>query len=327
MNEDVASFFVEQIYRGLLGRNPDIIGLNHWKNLLCETGDIEMIFQSFLDSDENKKVSPIFSSKLSDKFIALLLEDLGDGMNILDIGSIKLDYEPYIWNKLGQYLNLNVIGFDPQLESGVEIIEPVNEFKKVEILTYGIALGDGLPQTIYINNDQATSSMYQIIDDLPYNHLSTIKTQRLETISTKKLDEMVTHENIDLLKIDVQGYELDILTHGVKTLEKSGIVLIEVGYSAIYKNQPLFSDVDLFMRKNGFELVDINNCNYSYADSTDFHGNNKIMWGDAIYRRIITDPMSLSSQAFILGVLFSKWNSAEFLWRNAHQNWEIGILN
>jgi len=327
MNKDVASFFVEQLYRGLLGRDPDGAGFNHWTNLLCETGDVELVFKCFLESNEYKEVSSKFSAKVPIKFIALLLEELSDEMYILDIGSLKLDYEPHIWHKLSQYLNLNVIGFDPQLDSGAETVNPINVSKKIEILTYGIALGDGLQQTIYINNDQATSSMYQIIDDLPYNHLNTLKTQRLETIGTKKLDEMVTHENIDLLKIDVQGYELDILTHGVKTLEKSGIVLIEVEYSAIYKNQPLFADVDLFMRKNGFELVDLNNCNYSYADSTDFHGNNKIMWGDAIYRRITTDPMSLTSQAFILGVLFSKWNSAEFLWRNAHQNWEIGILN
>jgi FkbM family methyltransferase len=62
---------------------------------------------------------------------------------------------------------------------------------------------------------------------------------------------------IDLLKIDAQGFEIEIL-HGAKRLlssEAVALVYTEVCFVRYYENQPLFQDVYAFLYERGFRLV------------------------------------------------------------------------
>ena len=316
---EVARFFVHSLYKVLLGREPDSDGFNNWFKEISEKENFQEVYDSFLTSKEYQTGQNNLLDNSPNQFISLLTSELQDGMNIVDIGSIKLEYEPYVWHELSRYLDLKVIGFDPQLKSGITSLESLDDSTRIEFVTHGFALGDGLPQDIYINNDIATSSMYRIIQDLPFVHLNTLRNVSVQNVSTKKLDDVLTPKTIDLLKVDVQGYELKILDNARATLERVGVVLVEVEYSAIYENQPLFAEVDIFMRSHNFELVDLKNKRYPYATSTEFSGDDTLLWADAIYRNKTNRSQMLCSQALILGVLFNKWNAAEFLWQQGKQ--------
>ncbi len=62
----------------------------------------------------------------------------------------------------------------------------------------------------------------------------------------------------DLLKLDVQGAELDILGQmRPEHLRPIIAVQAEVSFVSFYKKQPLFADVDAFMRQQGFVLFDL----------------------------------------------------------------------
>lgn len=63
---------------------------------------------------------------------------------------------------------------------------------------------------------------------------------------------------IDYLKIDTQGSELKVLEGAEKLLNAKRVSLlkIEVSTIAVYQNQAMFSDIDLFMRNKGYVLVD-----------------------------------------------------------------------
>ena len=54
--------------------------------------------------------------------------------------------------------------------------------------------------------------------------------------------------NIDFIKLDIQGGEPNALK-GAKSLNKVLGLEIEIEFHKIYKNQPLFSDINTFMRK------------------------------------------------------------------------------
>jgi Methyltransferase FkbM domain len=58
----------------------------------------------------------------------------------------------------------------------------------------------------------------------------------------------------DVIKLDTQGSELDILKGAVKSLQGTSFIDIEVEFNPIYKSQPLFSEVDMFLRAHGFVL-------------------------------------------------------------------------
>lgn len=61
----------------------------------------------------------------------------------------------------------------------------------------------------------------------------------------------------DLLKLDVQGYELEVLKGAERALRQISVVLAEVNFIDIHVGVPLFDEILLFMRDSGFVAYDI----------------------------------------------------------------------
>jgi len=71
-----------------------------------------------------------------------------------------------------------------------------------------------------------------------------------------RLDSVIKEE-IDVLKFDLQGYELEALKGCTKIFEKTRLILLEVEFVYIYENQPLFAEIDMFLRSKGFALFNL----------------------------------------------------------------------
>jgi FkbM family methyltransferase len=76
----------------------------------------------------------------------------------------------------------------------------------------------------------------------------------------RTIDEIV--RNLELqppafLKLDVQGYELEILYGAKSTLSSIEAILAEVNFIDIHRNVHLFDDLIVFLRDNNFVAYDI----------------------------------------------------------------------
>ena len=83
---------------------------------------------------------------------------------------------------------------------------------------------------------------------------------KLASAPMTTLDEVMRKkgwQKVDLIKLDVQGYELEILKAGVQTLSQAETVLMEVSLIEINKGAPLLHEVVQFMSENGFRAYDI----------------------------------------------------------------------
>lgn len=74
------------------------------------------------------------------------------------------------------------------------------------------------------------------------------------------LDEVLTQKNMkspDLIKLDVQGFELEVLKGGVEAMKKAEVVLMEVSLIDINQGAPLIDEVIAFMKHSNFRCYDI----------------------------------------------------------------------
>jgi hypothetical protein len=81
-----------------------------------------------------------------------------------------------------------------------------------------------------------------------------------EALPMIPLDTYVARKGLqqpDLLKLDVQGAELDVLRGGEATLRAAKYVLLEVSLHRWNKDAPMIEEVVRFMDDRGFCLVDI----------------------------------------------------------------------
>lgn len=107
--------------------------------------------------------------------------------------------------------------------------------------------------TFHVHPDLTGSSLYKEGDDPHVNGA-------LRTLSATTLDVLMREQVIEgpcLLKIDVQGAELDVLRGGEALLQKTEYVILETSLFASYDNVPLFHQVIAFMAARGFVPYDI----------------------------------------------------------------------
>lgn len=92
---------------------------------------------------------------------------------------------------------------------------------------------------------------------------------------------------VTFLKLDTQGSELSILEGAVETLKKSVVgAEVEVNFAENYKGQAFFSDVDKFLRSQGFQIFDVER-RYWKRKIGLVYGRSKgqLLYGDSIYLR------------------------------------------
>jgi FkbM family methyltransferase len=75
-----------------------------------------------------------------------------------------------------------------------------------------------------------------------------------------QLDELLREKALNgpyLLKVDVQGAELDVLEGGQAALRESEVVVLEVSMFEFMKGAPQFFDIVSYMKQHGFAAFDI----------------------------------------------------------------------
>lgn len=80
------------------------------------------------------------------------------------------------------------------------------------------------------------------------------------TVRMVKLDSLDEKNNLKdniLLKIDVQGTELDVLEGAEQLISKCEVILLEVSFFKFLEINPEFFDVIFYMKKKGFVVYDI----------------------------------------------------------------------
>jgi FkbM family methyltransferase len=96
-----------------------------------------------------------------------------------------------------------------------------------------------------------TAQMSELLDDPGWE-----VTRRLE-VEVTTLDEIAGGDDVAVVKIDVQGAEMDVLRGGRETLRRAQAVLMEVTFISHYEADATFGPLHEEMTRQGFELASI----------------------------------------------------------------------
>ena len=181
---------------------------------------------------------------------ALLPHDVT--IDVVDIGANPIDHAPPYKPLLDQG-RATVIGFEPNPEALARLNAATSPHERY----FPHAIANGAERDFHICHAPGMSSLLKPNEKMLsyFNGLPDWgAVQRIERIQTRRLDDIPEITSPDLLKIDVQGAELEIFSHAPRVLGELVAIHTEVAFVPIYHDQPHFSDVDLALRKKGFLL-------------------------------------------------------------------------
>lgn len=316
---------VRGLYLGILGREADKPGLAYWISVWREGAELQTVAEGLVNSEENRHRigAADISNQVIERAIGAARRELHQmPLTIVDVGAQMLPHEEHVYSPLIRHdLPNRIIGFEPLEHRRRERLADLHATSSVTILSAFI--GDGLKHSFHINRPDATSSL------LPFNRevidhfvdLDELTTGHVELVTTITLDDALIGElDIHFLKLDIQGFELSALWHAQKTLQRTLVVHCEVEFMEIYKGQPLFSEVEQYMRGAGFGLMDLRSvCRYPFANTPFRSSRDWLGWADAVFFRRFDDNFSWQecmAQSIIALAVYDKPSLAAWLVRN-----------
>ncbi|MBF8274667.1 MAG: FkbM family methyltransferase [Magnetococcales bacterium] len=142
---------------------------------------------------------------------------------------------------------IDVISFEPEADELKRMLARKRENDQI----LGTALHrDVLKIPLHVTKAPGCSSLYEpnidFLKQFPnVERFDIVNSPTIETNTIDQLHRSNVIKDVDFVKLDVQGAELDILEGGKHFLSKNVLALeVEIEFQPLYKNQPFFADVD-----------------------------------------------------------------------------------
>ncbi len=218
-------------------------------------------------------------------------------MKIIDVGANPINtpaYQPLIEEDM-----CRVWGFEPHPDAFASL----QKVRNTKLTYFPVAIGQPGTRKLYAHEFAVLSSSFRIhkpsADFLGRERWYKKKITEIETeyVSLDSLSELPA---VDVLKMDLQGGELDVVLGGKRVLSEAVAVIPEVRFHRIYNGEPLWAELDIVLRKHGFKLhkfltkksLPIKNSQWRRLDRKSIAS--QLLDGDAVYIRDLEDKKSLS---------------------------------
>jgi FkbM family methyltransferase len=218
-------------------------------------------------------------------------------VKIVDIGANPLDGTPP-YEVMLRSGDADIIGFEPNPEA----LAKLNAMKGPTETYLPYAIGDGKRHTLsfcqapgmtsLLTPNPAVLNLFHGFPD--WGHVTST-----EDLDTARLDDIAETAGVELIKIDIQGGELMAFMSAKKRLKTTLVIQTEVEFLPLYVDQPLFSEVEIFLRKQGFMLHRFyptvsRVVKPMLVENNIYAGLSQIAWADAIFVRDLTKLDKLS---------------------------------
>ena len=163
-------------------------------------------------------------------------------------------------------LELRSLGYTGEIVSFEPLTDVFNVLSQVAQQdgawrAFNVALGSAdMPSTINISANSVASSL---LDTLPAKLIVApdaryIDRQQIEVRTLDSLfDSLALQAHNIYLKIDTQGFELEVLAGAARSLPRIGTLQLEMALTPLYRDGPLFHQVIEYLAARDYELVSL----------------------------------------------------------------------
>lgn len=201
----------------------------------------------------------------------------------------SLKTKPYNWTLVdvganeGSFLSAalslvdpaNIYVFEPQSQCVDKLRAMLKDNQAVQIIQAAVGSKTGEIELTCTKDDKFSSVLEPLaLVQSEYSAHSMEIIERI-TIPLKTLDEELRGVDcIGLLKVDTQGYEIEVLKGGRDVLGRTVAVLLEVNYVPHYEGAATFDQVSNYLHARGFALAGV---------SAPYMGQRLPLWADALF--------------------------------------------
>ncbi len=194
--------------------------------------------------------------------------------------------------------------FEPDAKACQELKEKYRQegpFSSISIVNtaIGSTTGDG---TLYMTQSPVNTSLLKPNDALVSRYkVAGFQLQKVVSIRSSSLDDIVFESGNgeiplgEVIKMDCQGAEFQIIEGAQRVLKEQCLaVWCEFEFFSMYRDQKLFSEVDLLLRKMGFQLYGLypNYISAKKIDRKNYDSEERLAWADAFY---VKDPLEIGN--------------------------------
>ena len=169
---------------------------------------------------------------------------------VLDIGAHRGEFSSAIRVLLPQ---AQVYAFEPLPECSGELARRFGAGGSFQ--AFPVAIGATHDRITMWRNSYAKSSSVLPMADLHKDSFPWSAGTMPITVEMRALDEYLDQLKLEekvLLKIDVQGYEEQVLKGATELLKRVAYVLLEVSFQPLYEGQGAFAEIHAFLQSTGF---------------------------------------------------------------------------
>ena len=179
---------------------------------------------------------------------------------------------------------------DPQLSQA--LVTRFAADSKVQVMPMALGANAGTAR-LNINASRSCNSLVEASSANAGTLGGLMATTAQVDVRVATLDEALVeagHATVDIVKLDLQGFDLQALRGAPQVLQSAQVVVVEVWYAPVYAGTVNYLDIFSFMRENGFALYTLVGVHYSTSD--------RLLWSDAVFVRA---DAAVLTQALAIG--------------------------
>ena len=164
---------------------------------------------------------------------------------------------------LRRFPHARILAFEPYAPLYQRLRRRFRHTTTVETLNVALGAAPGTAR-LHLYSGHRMNSLLRLDAD-PANPMAAGFTERgAVTVPVATIDDFVRERRlprVDILKIDTQGYDLEVLRGAAVQLaaHRVGAVLLEVNFVPMYERQASFADLHALLTGHGYRLVDFYN--------------------------------------------------------------------